>query len=325
MNTAVLSNLLERIKTVKICVIGDVCLDIYWEADMTKSCLSRETPHFPLPVVRERDSLGGGGNVMANVAALGAGVLPVSVLGNDWRGYLTRELIGAIGADGPGLITDETRLTPCYAKPLRKGISNVVYEDPRLDFENYSRLSAETVDRLLRALEEAAEHADIIAVCDQLACGVVAPAVRERLCALAKTVPVVVDSRDRISLYTNAIVKPNAVEAAAAANEADPAAAARILSAKTGAPVIVTLEDEGALWCENGALTHIPGVKVPGPVDPVGAGDAFLAAFCAAFAAGASPADAVSFANLAAAVTVKKIGTTGTAEPNEIIMMNDER
>ena len=51
----------------RIGVIGDFCLDVYWHADMTRSELSRETPHFPLPIVQERLSPGGAGNVVANL------------------------------------------------------------------------------------------------------------------------------------------------------------------------------------------------------------------------------------------------------------------
>ena len=42
------------IKNARIGIIGDFCVDIYWHADMTKSELSRETPHYPLPIVGER-------------------------------------------------------------------------------------------------------------------------------------------------------------------------------------------------------------------------------------------------------------------------------
>ena len=37
---------LEKLGKGRIGVIGDFCLDVYWHADMTKSELSRETPHF---------------------------------------------------------------------------------------------------------------------------------------------------------------------------------------------------------------------------------------------------------------------------------------
>ena len=291
-----LNKLLEKIANVSVCVVGDVCLDIYWHADMKKSELSRETPHFPLPVVKERYSLGGGGNVMANVSALGVkAVLPVSVLGADWRGYLARECFKTIGADPAGLITDETRVTPCYAKPLREGISDVVYEDPRLDFENRAPLPISTENALLNALEKAAARANVIAVSDQLAFGAVTPKVRERLCELGRNMPVIVDSRDRIALYHNVIIKPNEFEAAKAlgAGFTDPAAVAKALSAKTGAPAIVTLGDKGAVWCEGENAVFVRSTPAEPPVDPVGAGDTFLAAFAASYAAGAAGPDAV--------------------------------
>ena len=79
------------IQNARVCMIGDVCLDLYWRADMRLSRLSRETPHFPLPVVGETASPGGGGNVACNLRALGVGELTVvSVIGDDWRGFLLR-------------------------------------------------------------------------------------------------------------------------------------------------------------------------------------------------------------------------------------------
>ncbi len=55
--------LFSKLDTLRVAVLGDFCLDMYWHADMRRSVLSRETPHFPLPVVKERFSPGGAGNV----------------------------------------------------------------------------------------------------------------------------------------------------------------------------------------------------------------------------------------------------------------------
>ena len=329
MDHAYLEEILKKIETVRVCVIGDVCLDIYWRADMKKSRLSRETPHFPLPVAEERFSLGGGGNVMANVCALGVReMLPVSVLGRDWRAVPVKECFDRLCCNRDYLIEDRARLTPCYAKPLRQGISDVVYEDPRLDFENRFALSAETEQRVIEALRAAAEEADVIAVSDQLENGVITPAVREALCGLKGKVPVIVDSRDRIALYHHVIAKPNQVEAFASCTSAGKAAspedAARALERHTLGPVVVTLGEQGCLWCDHGHITRVPAVPVSGPVDTVGAGDTFLAAFAAAFGARVPWYDALQFASLASAVTVQKIGTTGTAAPEEILKINDE-
>jgi len=319
--------LLRQIENVRIGVLGDMCLDLYWTADMKRSRLSRETPHFPLPVVRETASPGGAGNVAASVAALCVrSLVPLAVIGADWRGALLADSFRELGIDGAGLIRSASRVTPAYCKPMRAGISNVVYEDPRIDFENYESLSAVDEALLLRALDEAAKNIDVLAVSDQLLFGCVTPAVRARLAELsAAGLTVVVDSRDRIAEYRNVIVKPNELEAAltvgAAQQQAFPALyepIARALREKTGRPAIVTLGENGALWAEGDDVFHAPSPVVSPPIDIVGAGDTFLAALCCALAAKAPGWEAIAFANLAAAVTVQKIGTTGSASPAEI-------
>ncbi|MGL4553860.1 MAG: PfkB family carbohydrate kinase, partial [Gemmataceae bacterium] len=55
-----------------------------------------------------------------------------------------------------------------------------------------------------------------------------------------------------------------------------------------------------------------------GPVDPVGAGDSTTAGILCALAAGLCLTDAAAFGCLVASVTVRKIGTTGTASPDEL-------
>ena len=87
-----LEELLHRMKTLRAVLIGDMCLDVYWFADMTKSRLSRETPHHPLPVVSEQMSAGAGGNAVVNLATLCDRVTPVGVIGNDWRGRCLGDL-----------------------------------------------------------------------------------------------------------------------------------------------------------------------------------------------------------------------------------------
>lgn len=323
-----------KIRDVKICVIGDVCLDLYWRADMTRSRLSRETPHYPLPVVEETYTPGGCGNVMNNVRALAPGkLIPLSAIGRDWRGFLLKSWMDQHGMDTTGLIRRERGLTPCYCKPIRMGISNVCYEDPRLDFENYEALSQSDEEKLLEALEAAAREVDIIAVSDQFQWGVITPRIRRRLSELAGTIPVVVDSRERATEYTGVIVKPNEVEAAFAIGRditgltlsiEEYAAIGQALREKNGCPVVVTLGEHGSLWCQEGKTCLAPTVKAEPPIDIVGAGDTFLSAFCCAYAACGNGPESLAFANLASGVTVKKIGTTGTASIEEILKKWEE-
>lgn len=314
-----LEALFEGISRARIGVIGDFCLDMYWIADLRLSELSRETPHHPLPIVDERFSPGGAGNVACNIAALQPQtVRAFGVTGSDWRGALLRQSLQAAGVEVSGLIEDESAVTNTYIKPLRTGISETVYEDPRIDFENRRALAKKAEHRLLKQLEN--PNVDVLCVCDQMKYGCITPAVRRRVCELgAQGMRVLVDSRDRISLYEHVIVKPNEVEARRALRGlGDDASIARELSRRTGKPAVVTLGGEGCLVCENGEVTAVPARRVEPPVDICGAGDTFLSGLACALSAGAPLALAARFAAHASSITVKKLNTTGTASREEL-------
>lgn len=322
-----LKELLEKIPQVHAVVIGDICVDAYWIADMRLSQLSRETPHHNLPVVEERYALGGAGNVMNNMRALGARVTPVAALGLDFRGDIARRLMSEAGLEMDCTPVFEDRVTPCYVKPYRVGYGGIRYEDPRIDFEAHDRLDAAQEDILLRALDRAAEAADVIAVSDQLASGVVSPRVRERLCEIAKAGKrVIVDSRENAAEFAGCIVKPNEIESArvvgASISEVTPQNYLPVieeLCRRTGTDAIITLGDQGALCACADGVVHAPPQKIEGEVDIVGAGDTFLSAFALALGAGASLGEAAALGNLASAVTIQKLGQTGTASACEII------
>ena len=136
MNKRRFDALFHDMERLRVGVLGDFCLDVYWEADMLKSQLSRETAHYTLPVVRERISLGGAGNAAQNIAA----VFPVrlfafGVTGNDWRENVLLNLLHGINADTSGFVRDRERFTNAYIKPLRRGLTDELTEDARLDFE----------------------------------------------------------------------------------------------------------------------------------------------------------------------------------------------
>jgi len=324
-----LEEILKGISKIKAALIGDISLDVYWRADMTKSELSRETPHFPLPVVEEWMSPGAGGNAAANIAALKpAETYVLSVAGNDWRGRaLVQEFINR-GIDTDGIIISDRIVTNAYCKPLRKGISNLEYEDPRIDFANYGMLPPEEEERLLAGLEQVAAKIDVLCVSDQFAYGCVTQRVREKIMELGRQgLTVVVDSRDRIALYRGVILKPNEVEGCRAVyNDSAPGKAsfeeqinaAGILADRNSSRVCMTLGSKGCVYIHGKDAAYIPSYEVKPPIDTCGAGDTFLAAFSCAMAAGAAGFEAASFANMAADVTIKKLGMTGTASPGEI-------
>lgn len=314
-----LQALFKKFDTLRVAVLGDFCLDMYWHADMRKSTLSRETPHFPLPVVEERFSPGGAGNVACCAQALKPfSMKALGVIGQEWRGELLLQSLHQVGIDTQSLFALQNRFTNAYIKPLRQGISDLVYEDARIDFENFTALPEEMEDKLIEAIN-GLNDVDILLVCDQMAFGCVTDRVRKAVEKLAvQGLSVVVDSRENAGLFRHVLLKPNAFEAFQATGEKDMKKAALQLSHHTGKPAVITQGAEGCLLAAEGMIHHIPARQVPPPHDYVGAGDAFMAAFALAVAAGEELPKACALGNTAAAVVIRKLNTTGTATRQEL-------
>ncbi len=325
MNQVELEGILKRIPEARIGLLADGCVDIYWQADMRLSELSREVPHHPLPVVQERFSLGAGANVAANLADLGVKDLRfISPLGEDWRGMLMERLMQQIGVSTNYLVRSNQIWTPAYGKPIRCGISPVCYEDARIDFANRRPLPEAVEQCILEQLEDAAACCDLLVVCDQFDYGCITERVIQRINELGEQIPIIVDSRSRIERYRNVIIKPNEVEACACLQRPvghpdDMQDVARQLEKRTERPVVITLGEAGALWCCQGQCMRVPAFQVEGPIDFVGAGDSFLAAFSVAMALHAQAELALTFGCLASSVTIRKLGMTGTASAEELI------
>lgn len=336
LSEARLSELLEAMRRVRTVILGDMCLDIYWFADMTRSVLSRETPHYPLPVVEEKMSPGAGGNAVVNLSVLTDHLVPVGVVGRDWRGRCLSEILEEKGLSTKAVLADADYVTNAYCKPMRVGFSGIPVEDPRIDFENSRPMSEQTEQRLLSALDAAVQNADLLCVSDQFALGCVSDRVRERVNFYAASgLLTVVDSRYRIASYRDCILKPNEIECARALGYADDylrggnateeriLETARELCSKTKSSLCLTLGERGSLVLRSGDEARIFAIPTPPPIDIVGAGDCFLSAFSLALAAGADSKEAGVIASLASAVSVKKLNTTGSASREEIMSLFD--
>ena len=108
------------------------------------------------------------------------------------------------------------------------------------------------------------------------------------------------------------LLTPNRSEAAQLTGEDDPEAAARALAARTGAPVVVTLGERGALLLDVEDCTHVPAPSVRA-VDTTGAGDVFNGVLATELARSAELRGAVKAAVGAAAGSVTRAGARGWA------------
>ena len=327
-----LQEILGNFGQLKVAVIGDLALDIYWYADMTRAFLSRETPLHARPVVREAFSPGAGANVAHNLKTLGVGEVSVfSVLGKDWRQTLLSEVLTSFDIIAKHLIASPQRNTTAFIKPMLLGYDSE-QEDARIDFENDQPLPADLETQLIDLIQQHLPALDALLIADQLDVhGIITARIREALNRLAGehvNKIFVVDSRRRIGLFENMTLKPNWVEAALATDpDRDPRTLkpdeldriGKTLTEKTGRPAFITLSERGVLVCTEDEQQPIPAAPTQPPHDPVGAGDTFISALAATLAAKASPWEAGAIANLAAAVIVEKLNQTGTASPDEIL------
>ncbi len=88
---------------------------------------------------------------------------------------------------------------------------------------------------------------------------------------------------------------------------------------QSGQPTFITLSEQGVLVCTEANQWHLPSAPVRPPIDPVGAGDTFIATLASMSAAGATAKEAATTAAMAAAVVLEKLNQTGTASPAEIL------
>ena len=324
-----LTGIFEAVSHISIAVVGDFCLDAYWEIDTKAKEFSLETGKPTIAVSRQRYSLGGAGNVMTNLAALGVrrtfglGVTSDDVYGRE----MMRQMRGLKTHIGGFVGQDKGWQTPVYAKPYRGSV-----EQNRIDFGRFNQLSRSSEKKLIATLSEEVSKVDAVIVNQQLPQSIFTRAVVRALNALAQSNPdkvFLVDARHRIADFRSMICKLNAIEAAALFgknvrhNELIPTTQLRTYAEhffrQFRKPVFITRGRRGLLLFDGNDVVEIPALKAAGAIDPVGAGDTVVATLAAALATGATPLRASELAMMAAAVTVRKLKQTGTATSKEIL------
>jgi rfaE bifunctional protein kinase chain/domain len=313
-------------------VVGDFFLDKYLIIDRGLGETSLETGLEAHQVVSIGCSPGAAGTVAANLRSLGVQVTALGVIGDDGEGYaLLRELRG-LGVDAVPLIQATHLFTPTYMKPRVRERDGREHEIERLDIKNRSPLKAEIQNALIHRLRNLAPAVDGIVVADQVVepdCGAITSLVGEEIDALGAGMPdkpIIVDSRSRIGVRRNVMLKPNAAEAMRASGRqaADPVSledartAGLALSRRTSREVFVTLGSQGVLVCSEPRVDHVPAVAVHGDIDIVGAGDSCLAGIVSSLCCGASPVEAAIIGNLVASITIQQIGATGVATREQV-------
>jgi rfaE bifunctional protein kinase chain/domain len=314
-----LDEILERARSVRVVVVGDLMLDVYLSGHV-----SRISPEAPVPVVQvmeERLALGGAANVAANVVALGAGCDLIGYIGRDIAGHQVREALAAVGSGALRTRAVERGDRPTTTKTRVMARKQQVV---RFDRERDDDLPDDCASELCGLLPTAIAEADVL-VLEDYNKGVLTPAVIRTALRAAEEqqIPVVVDPKFRhFSEYRGATVfKPNAIELSAAlgtpvrAHDDEWLEGARTRFGATN--LLVTLGEEGmALRSNDGTSLRIPTVARE-VFDVSGAGDTVTACVAVALATGATVREAAVLANYAAGIEVGKQGVAAV-RPEEI-------
>ncbi|MEG1570295.1 MAG: PfkB family carbohydrate kinase [Clostridia bacterium] len=340
MKRARLLELMKGFPSLRVAVMGDLFLDRWLTVDPALDEPSVETGLTAWQVVESLSCAGAAGTVLNNLSELGIGKLyAIGLLGMDGEGYEVKRALEKRGVDLSLLVCSEQVVTPAYVKPMFLQKNGTLLEGNRMDIKNRCKTPEALQKALLEKLYEAAEQVDAIVVLDQLAdedTGVVTAMVRKALAELGKThkeLLIYADSRSFIDRFLHVTIKCNNLEAAEMTGlhggepfcKEEVFEALSALSRQTEKQVFVTCNAHGVAFSEGGKPRILPCVKQPFPIDVCGAGDACTAGMISALCAGGLPSEAAELGNLCAGVTVRKLGTTGTANQQEVLALFEEQ
>jgi len=329
----------KAIRGRRIGVVGDLMLDRYlWGS------ASRLSPEAPVPVVdfmKESEVLGGAGNVAANLAVLGADVLPFGVAGEDAEGRALRSCLQAVGMNTKGVLGDRSRVTTVKTRIVARHQQIV-----RVDRERREPLGRALEDRLVRTIKSALPRLNALVVSDYDK-GVVTDSLADRVlteCHRRRVPALVKPKTSRLFAYRGAsLIVCNAKEAGffvtrSLDDDESVEQAGRALLAHFGcSTIVITRGAEGLNVFEDTTPKGFHVAATSSEVsyervgqagidrsshgrqvfDVTGAGDTVLSVLALAIAARIPMRDAAVLANSGAGVAVGKLGTS-TITPTEL-------
>ena len=331
LNKQLIEKILCNAKTAKIGVVGDFCLDVYWFLNEIASEKSLETDLPTWPIAEQEYSLGGAGNVVNNLHALGCENIHVfGVVGTEPWGQKLMQKLYKLNVNCEGMITQEKHwATPAYVKPYKEQ-----NELNRIDFGNFNKLDTETLNCLLSLLEKNLQNQDIVIISQQIAGSLFVDEFIEKLLILINKfcdTLFIVDSRHNSGDFPSAILKLNDFTAESMVDNTTPNGVgvtrenaiktAKTLCKKLKKTIFITRGINGCILVDEGVIKEIPSIKITGKIDTVGAGDSMLAGICIGLVSGQDAYNSACLGNLAAAVSIQKLYQTGTVSPEELLMM----
>ena len=250
----------------------------------------------------------------ANVASLGGDPFVLGLIGSDPAGAELCTALETCGVRLDHILSDSSRQTPTKTRIVADN-HHVV----RLDEEDASPAPKALTDRLLQHLISLLASIDVVIVSDYAKGLLTETFLRQLIQAASQNGRLVIVDPKHVdcSRYAGAfLLTPNRMEAIQAAGlpfdreDVVPLAAKTLLERLQIKSLLITQGSAGMTLFEPGKPPlHIP-ATARAIYDVTGAGDTVIAALGLAVASGAGLPEAATLANLAAGLSVEKIGTS---------------
>jgi D-beta-D-heptose 7-phosphate kinase/D-beta-D-heptose 1-phosphate adenosyltransferase len=294
-----------------VLVIGDAIVDEYLSGECT-----RLSPEAPVPVLRVsgcRRVLGGAANTAANVASLGGKVVLMTIVGADETASDLVRLSKQAGIELEAVRDGRPTLRKTRVVGQHQQLA-------RLDYEETHAIEPPTEEMMLALVEQRLDDCEIVVISDY-AKGLITERVCTGVIRAARKAgkQVVIDPRpEHRDFYEHCdYLTPNWKESQALLGAIDcPQTPEHVrktgeaLARQLDTNVLLTLGPNGIAFFSREGREHFSVATMAKEVfDVSGAGDTVVATFSLARACGATNADAVALANMAAGIVVGRFGT----------------
>jgi D-beta-D-heptose 7-phosphate kinase/D-beta-D-heptose 1-phosphate adenosyltransferase len=303
----------------RLLVIGDLMLDEYLRGEVDR--ISPEAPVQVVAVQKEDFTLGGAGNVVNNVVALGGKVSAVGVIGTGRNGQLLLNMFNELGVETEGVIKESGRITTQKTRIIAANHAN--QQVLRVDREKKQDISLSSLEIITRYIEDKIPDVDVVLISDygkgliteSMLSGVIASAKKHKKMIIVDPKGLDFSKYSGVSLLT-----PNKKEAALASGveiideSSLEKAAYKILQNIDIDKLLITCGQDGMVLFERKKEPFRVQAEARQVFDVSGAGDTVLAVLGLAVASGASIHNSVAVANTAAGIVVGKAGTAAVSK-----------
>ena len=304
----------------RILVVGDLMLDSRIEGSA-----ARISPEAPVPVLNNPTetgySLGGAGNVAANLQALGAQVRLIAGIGSaeeevDTAGKRLLWAMDKAKLDSSGIVK-LSRITT-----EKRRISSAGQQLLRFDYEDSTELNSEEESLAISMFDKALDGVQLIVLADYEK-GFLSTGLLKHISETARSLSIKLiadvraDAASSLSYAT--MIKCNARRALAISRKTISGKRARKtvseigesaadIAERFGCASIVTCGADGVIVCEPNEQAVCVAPKALEAFDRSGAGDTSLAALALATASGLTPVQGAQLANTASGIAVSRHG-----------------